>query len=140
MRESKLWNEASTCVEHIHGLLIDLVEHYPDEKWTTAAKLRTAATDGMFFISKAIAGMTPEYNRYDWDQARRHFFAMQSLYLVAGKRKMLELDPEMVIKLDRLLKVITEACEKAKADAELQHDKELELWIKKYDLWQKIQK
>lgn len=138
LRSDPVWQDASAISEYIYSQLDHLIENYPEEKWATASKLRTAANDGLFFISKAVAGTTPDSNLHDWDQARRLYFALQAQYLLASKQHFIQLDPTMVVKLDKLLATITQVIDSTNIDIQVQADKELEPWLKKYDIWRKI--
>ena len=61
------------------------------------------------------------------------------MYIFACKQKFLELDPEIVVKIDKLLKEINANIATVKKEAENKAKKELEPWLEKYSLWKEMQ-
>lgn len=139
IRSDKIWQDTYKSVQHIYRVIGDIVSNFPDEEWNTASKLRSTANDSMMYVSVAVGNALPEVSSYDWNNARKYLFAMQSMYTFAAKQNFTTLEPELIVKLDDILAQIDsriEDCQTAKAASEKQ---ELEPWLEKYRLWQKIQ-
>jgi hypothetical protein len=139
LRDDPLWRNVFNIAQTVYGKLDDIISNYPEEEWNTASKLRNAANDSMFFVSQALGNKLASNASYDWNEAHKHLFALQSTYIFAAKQKYLELDPDVVVCLDNALEIASgqiEASEKA-ADKDKQED--LEPWLEKYRIWQKMQ-
>ncbi len=105
LRSNPIWKDTYEIVEHIYSKIDDLITNFPDEQWNIASKLRNAASDSLFCVSQAV-GNAPEMSEYDWNNARKNIFSLQSMYIFATKQKFIELEPEIIVKLDKLLKEI----------------------------------
>lgn len=140
LRDNQLWKEVYSLAGLIYAKLDDLVANFPDEKWNSASRLRNAANDSLFYVSLAVGSATPETSLHDWNSARRNLFALQSVYTFAAKQKFFELEPEVIVTIDRLLKVVDKEMDASRLAAERREQKELEPWLEKYRLWQTIQK
>ncbi len=88
----------------------------------------------------AVANIPEMSGEYDWNYARKYLFSLQSMYIFATKQKFLELEPEIIVKIDKLLREIEVQIKQSKRKEEERNKKELERWLEKYRLWQKIQK
>jgi hypothetical protein len=138
IRDDKLWKDVYTLVEGAYAKIDDLIAGFPDEQWTTAAKLRNAASDSLFYVSLATGSAAPETGQYDWSNARKNLFALQAMYTFAAKQKFFELEPEVVVKIDSLLEQIDKKLHESKAQWDKRNQEELEPWLEKYRIWQKI--
>jgi len=139
LRTNPLWKGTYELVEFIYGKIDEIIDNFPDEKWATATKLRNSANDSLFYVAQCVSGSSSDGAEYDWSNARRSLFSLQTMYLFAGKQKFLELDPEVVVKIDELLQKVDEGIKSSKKEAESNAKKELEPWLEKYKLWQKMQ-
>lgn len=139
IRDDVVWKDVYALVEHIYGKIEELIANFPDEQWATASKLRNSANDSLFYISQAIGSAAPEINQYDWNNARKNLFSLQSMYTFAAKQKFLELEPEIIVKIDGLLEEINKKIAITKKEAQKKNKEELEPWLEKYRLWQKMQ-
>ena len=140
IRNDKLWKDVYTLVENIYSKIGDLISDFPDEQWATASKLRNSANDSLFYASQAIGSVSSETNLHDWNNARKNLFSLQSMYIFAAKQKFFELEPEVIIQIDSLLEEIDKKISESKKEAEKRNKEELEPWLEKYRIWQKIQK
>lgn len=139
LRTNPLWKDAYALVEYIYGKIDEIVDNFPDEKWTTISKLRNSANDSLFYIAQSIGNAATDGAEYDWSNARKSLFALQTMYIFAGKQKFLKLDPDIVIRIDRLLEKIDAGFEISKREVERKTKKELEPWLEKYRLWKEMQ-
>lgn len=139
LRTNPLWKDTYELVEYIYGKIDEIIDNFPDEKWTTAAKLRNSANDSLFYIAQSIGNIATDGAEYDWSNARKSLFALQTMYIFAGKQKFVQLDPEIIVKIDELLKKIDSGTETSKKEAERKTKKELEPWLEKYHLWKEMQ-
>jgi hypothetical protein len=139
IRDDVLWQNVYKLVEHIYSKIDDLIINFPTEEWTTASKIRNSANDSLFYISQAIGNVAPEAGKYDLSNARKSLFTLQSMYTFAAKQKFLDLEPELIVKLDRILAEVDERIDLGDRELKKKNKEELELWLEKYRLWQKMQ-
>jgi hypothetical protein len=137
-RANPLWKETYAIVEYMYGSISELIINFPDEKWGTASKLRNAANDSLFYIAQAVGNATPEARDYDWSSARRNLFALETMYIFVCKQKFLELEPSIVVRIDTLLKQIDTQIEVTKKESKDKTQADLQSWLDKYQLWQKM--
>ena len=78
-------------------------------------------------------------DKYDLNAARKNIFSLQAMYMLAAKNKFLVLQPELVVSMDAILAEIDIRIAASDREIELQRQKELEPWMQKYKLWQKMQ-
>lgn len=138
LRENALWKETYAIAAFMYGKIDELVENHPDEKWVMASKFRTAASDSMFYMAQSIGTAVDDANGYDWSNARRSLFALQTMYIFATKQKLLELEPSIVVRIDALIAAIDLQIAKNKKDAEAATKKDMEPWLEKYRLWREM--
>lgn len=103
LRDNPLYKETLAIAEVMYGLLDKLVEDFPEEKWATASKLRNAANDSLYYVSQAVGNALPETSAYDWSNVRKHLFSLQTMYIFAGKQHFFVLDPDVVVRIDKLI-------------------------------------
>lgn len=139
LRLNPLWQDVYELVVHIYGKIDEIMDNFPDEKWTTASKLRNSANDSLFYIAQSIGNTSIEAAEYDWSNSRKSIFALQTMYIFAGKQKFLELDPDIVVRIDKILEKIDSSIEASKKEVERKNKKELEPWLEKYRLWKEMQ-
>lgn len=139
IREDVFWQSVYKIVEHIYSKIDDLIANFPNEEWATASKLRNSANDSLFYVSQAVGGVAPEMGKYDLSNARKNIFSLQSMYIFATKQKFLGLEPELIVELDSILAEIDKRIEDNDKESEKKNKKELEPWLEKYRLWQKMQ-
>lgn len=124
----------------MHAEVERLDRDHPDEKWGITSKLKTASSDSVFYVSFAIANQNTDGNsQYDWASAKRNLFAMQSIYTLAGKQKLLKVNPTIFISIDEALSKINHALTICTEEKQAHIDQEMSLWLKKYDIWKQIQ-
>ena len=137
LEDSTIWQEACSLAEYMYSKLIEFSE---EEKWDSQRKLRSSANDVMFFVSQAIGNAVPGGREYEWGLSRKHAAALKTMYRFACRQKFIDLEPEIMVRLDKLIKQIDLEVVKANRQTEEHGQKELELWLEKYRLWQKISK
>ena len=138
LRSHDLWKSAYAIAQFTYEQAAVIVAEYPDEKWTIATKLRNSASDYVLHVSEAISDV-PESSEYDWSNAKRSLFALQSIYILATKQKLLETDPDIIVKIDAILAAIEKNITASKEAKQAKKKEELESWLEKYQIWQKIQ-
>ncbi len=139
IRDDKFWKDVYYLVEHMYGKINDLITDYPDERWTSANKLRNAANDSLFYASQAVGSANLEACQYEWNNARKNLFALQSMYTFAAKQKFFDSEPEVIVKIDSLLTHVDKQIALSKKAIADKNKEELEPWLEKYRLWQQIQ-
>ncbi len=140
IREDELWQSVYGVVQHIYGKIDRLIDSFPNEEWTTASKLRESANDSLFYVSQAVGSAVPESDIYDLNTARKNLFTLQSMYTFAAKQKLIELEPELIVTIDKILIEIDARIATSKKESRQKRDEDLEPWLEKYQLWQKMQK
>ena len=139
IRDDRLWKRVFELVQQIYSLADNLVTQFPEEEWRTVSKLRNSANDSLFYVSQAVANVTPEAHKYDLSNARKSLFTMQSMYTFGAKQKFMDLDPELIVTIDSLLAEIDERIANNEKEVKKKNKEELEPWLEKYHLWQKMQ-
>lgn len=139
LRDHPIWKETFALAEHIYDCLDQESENFPDtEEWNTRSKLRNSVNDAMFYVSMAAGSRAPGGNEYEWNNAKKHISALLSMYLFAGRRRFLPLDPEIVVRIEGLLETISMEIDTARDSAKRREQEELEPWMERYRLWEKI--
>ena len=139
IRQDQLWQRVYKLVEHIYQKVDELVADFPHEEWATASKLRNSANDTLFYVSQTVGSSAPETSKYDINNARKHLFAMQSMYTFAAKQKFIDLEPELIVEMDNILAELDTRTEESKKAIKDSNKEDLEPWMEKYRLWQKMQ-
>jgi hypothetical protein len=132
LENDPVWKEASDIAEFMYGKL----EEFPEEeKWETQRKLRSAANDLLFTVSQASGDASPSGTEYQWGMARRHASALKAMYRFAGRQKFIELDPQMMVRLDRLITNIESRVKGSYKQTEDHNQSDMETWRKRYKMW-----
>jgi hypothetical protein len=132
LEDSHLWLEACSIAEIIYAVLDELPE---DEKWATASKLRNTANDLMYYISQAVSATSPASNEYEWSHVRKSIGALKTMYRFAGRQKFFELQPEVMVRFDKLIALVDIEVMKAYEQNEADKARDLETWHQKYKIW-----
>jgi hypothetical protein len=140
MKENSLLKEALVIAQSMYGVASEVETDSLDEKWRTASKLKNAANDAYFYVAQVAGAGKNQALEFDCINARKYLNTLKAMYVFAAKQNMTELDPELVVKIDRLVSEID--AEKASSQKEIKRriEKELEPWLEKYRIWQKISK
>ena len=139
LRNDKLWKAVYKLAQDMYAKSNDMNAEFPEEQWRSAGKLRSSANDALFYVSQAIGQTKQEMSLYDWNSTHKHLFAVQSMYTFAAKQKFIELDPEVVLLLDDLLTQVDQRITAANQAIKDQDAEDLEPWMEKYRIWQKLQ-
>lgn len=126
IRNNKLWKDVYSLVVDIYDKIEDIIANFPDEQWATASKLRNTANDSLFYASQAIGSATPEVNLYDWNNTRKNLFTLQSMYTFAAKQEFIDLEPELIVKIDNLLEEIDKKISESRKEADKCKKEELD--------------
>lgn len=126
---------ANELADYIYGKFHEFPE---EEKWVTVNKLRNAANELMFYVAQAAGNIAPTGAEYEWSNAHKNANALRTSYLFATKQEYIDLDPEIIVKIDDLMRCIKEQSKEAAKLAEAANNKELEHWRKKYKIWKAI--
>lgn len=134
--QDALWHEASDIAEYVYGKLHELPD---EEKWQTGARLRSEANGLMYFTACAVGSAAAASQESDWGYVRRAATALRVVYRFACRQKFLTLDPEIMVRLDALLKQADAAIAESRQRLEEEDRKDFEHWHKKYELARKVQ-
>jgi len=104
IRDDPRWKQGYELAQHMYDLLEELVQSHPEERWVTHNKIRVATSDMLFCLSLAISNDNPENAIYDWMNARKCLFALQAMYMFACKQRFLDVEPDIVLQIDTMLK------------------------------------
>ncbi len=127
------WKEANSIATHMYGKLRELP---PEEEWDTKRKLQSSAVDLIFYVSQAL-GNGAAANEYEWGLARKAAAGLKTVYRFAGRQKFIRLDPDVMLQLGGMTKMIDGELAKAHERLEAADEAELDLWREKYKLWRK---
>jgi hypothetical protein len=127
-----LLNETLDVVGYMYGKLAELPE---EEKWDTQAKLRTAANETLYYLSLAIGNLEPTTTEYEWGSAHKHAYTLLTMYRFAGKQSFLELDPDILLRLSKIIDAVKRGTENAMQASAKKDAKEMENLRNKYALW-----
>lgn len=135
--KNKIWVEANKLAE----LIYDLLEQFSyDEKLATARKLQNSMNDFIFYVGQAVGAEVRQHTaEFDWVYANKSLLGARTMYRFAGKQGMIELDPNILVVMDRLEDSIGKELEKCSKAIKEFEDKDMKLWLKKYDVWKKMQ-
>lgn len=137
LEDSIIWQEACSLAELIYSKLGSFPE---DEKWATERKLRNAANDLMFYAAEVIGGSSPTVSEYGWSNVRKSISILKTMYRFAGRQKFIELEPEVMVRFDKFIKLIDDETTKAYEQTEVSKEQDLTLWREKYKLWKATEK
>lgn len=139
VRDDSFWKDVYALAIRFYAIGDEVIKIAPSEEWRTVSKLRNAASDSLFYASQAVGNSAPEAASYDLNFTRKNLFALQSMYTFATKQAYIELDPELVVKIDKIISEIDTRITLSKEEAKKKNDEELQPWLEKYRLWQKMQ-
>lgn len=105
LEDEPLWVEVNSLVEYVYSKLPELPE---DEKWDTTSRLRSAANTLLFAMAEALGDPSSGAAEFNWGAMRRHASSLKTMYRFAGRQKFFELEPEIMVRLDELLRQIDE--------------------------------
>lgn len=132
--DSAVWKEANALAEYIYSIL----DKIPQEDWSVASKLRISSTDMIFYCSQAINNTNPSGQEFDWGYTRKAVGTSKTLYRFVGRQKLIKLDPEIMVRFDRLIDLIDIEVQKAYDQTAAQSEKELDVWRKKHKLSKEV--
>lgn len=140
MKENTLLNEVSAITAAMYDVAENIEANEPDEKWRTVSKLKNAANDAYFCVAQVVGAGKAQSAEYDCVNARKNLNTLKSMYIFACKQDMTELDPNIVVRIDKA--VITIDAEQTAGQKEVKRktDDEMKPWLEKYKIWQKISK
>lgn len=130
-----LWNEVNDLAEYMYGKAAEIPS---DEEWRTIYKLKIASIDLLFYAAQALGCVSPATAQFEWVNARKQAVALKAIYRFAGRQKFIVLEPEVMVRLDKLIEQIDTALAADKAKTDVQEEEDLKPWLKKYEIWKKI--
>lgn len=137
LEASPIWKEANRIAERIYKITAD----YPDEeKWQSRHKLRQSASDLIFYVALGLGNGAPGGQEFDWGYARKSITALKTIYRFAGRQGFLEIDPAIMVDLDRLVEAVDTELAEAYERVDQLEQNTLKPWLKKYRIWQEISK
>jgi hypothetical protein len=140
MKESSLLKEASAIAKSMYEVADAIETNSIDEKWRTASKIKNAANDSYFYAAQVVGAGENNALEFDCINARKHLATLKSMYVFATKQDMIELDPDLIVKIERLIAEIDTAREAGEAEVKRKTEEELKPWLEKYRIWQKMSK
>lgn len=139
LEDDPLWNEANALAAYFYDKLGDFPE---EEKWHTQSKLHNAAADFIFWMGLSLSNVSTSGQEHDWAYARKYIGALKTVYRFAGRQKFVELDPEIMVRLDKLMAQVDKRIQQAYVKSEefrtTEAEKDLKPWLKKYEIWRKL--
>lgn len=137
LESNPLWKQAADIASYVYSIL----DTFPaEEDWDTKRKLRTSANDLIFYVAQALGvEANPNAAKYDWINARKQLFALKALYHFSYKQSFIELEPEFMVKLDKLTTEVDNQIAEVGKRVESEQAEESKAWIKKYETWKEMQ-
>jgi hypothetical protein len=135
LEDDPIWKEACALAEYMYAHLHTLPE---EEKWETQHKLRGSANDMMYYTSQAIGLGWLQGATYEWSQVRKFANALKAMCRFAGRQGMLELEPDIMVRLDAFIKQVDQKFSAALKETEATNKEEMEDWRKQYVMWQQM--
>ncbi|HSX31040.1 MAG TPA: hypothetical protein VLE99_03935 [Candidatus Saccharimonadales bacterium] len=136
VEESVIWREACDLAEYMYGIVHELREH--GEEFRTESKIKYSANDLMFYVAQALGNAIPSGAQFEWGNARRNLSSLKTMYRFAGRQKFLVIDPAIMVRLDKLNKLIEAEIQKAAAKTKAANEAQLSVWREEYSLWRKM--
>jgi hypothetical protein len=140
MKKNPLLEEATVIANSTYRVADAIETDSLDEKWRTASKLKNAANDAYFYVAQVTGAGKNQALEFDCINARKHLNTLKAMYIFAAKQSITELDPELVMKIDRLVLEIDSEQVSSQKEIKRKAEEELEPWLEKYRIWQKISK
>ena len=140
MKENSLLTEVSAIASAMYEVAESIEANDVDEKWRTVSKLKNAANDAYFCVAQVIGAGKAQSAEFDCINARKNLNTLKSMYIFASRQGMTELDPELVVRIDKVVKVIDAEQDASKKEIKYKTEEEMKPWLEKYRIWQKISK
>jgi hypothetical protein len=140
MKEHPLTKEAYAIADAMYGVGNEIETNLLDEKWRTANKLKNAANDAFFYVTQVVGTGSGQSLEYDCVNARKYLNTLRSMYIFASKQGMIQLDPDLVVRIDALIGKIDAEHELSKKETKRKNEEEIKPWLKKYMIWKEISK
>ncbi len=140
MKENSLVAEASVIAQSMYEAADAVEESSDEEKWRTVSKLKNAANDAYFYVAQVSGAGKNKAIEFDCIYARKNLNALKSMYLFASKTGLIKLDPNEVIRIDKLIIRIDTELESSQNETKLKTEEDLKPWLEKYQIWKKISK
>ena len=117
----------------------ELADSLPiEEKHMISSRFRFACLDIVFYIAQGVGG-EGGITEHDWISVKKNLLGLKSVYRLAGKQGVVNIDPDLMVKIDSLY---DETDENLKLSREVVKDlrkEDLEPWLEKYKLWKEMQ-
>ena len=140
MKDKSLIDEVSFIAESMYAVADAIETDSDDEKYRTISKLKNAANDAYFYVAQVSGAGKNQALEFDCIFARKNLNTLKSMYVFASKLVIVELDPEEVVRIDKLIAMIDAEQKASQKETKLKTEEELKLWLEKYRIWQKISK
>jgi hypothetical protein len=138
MNNNSLLKEASDIAEKIYKMADEIESSEPDEKWRTVSKLKNSANDAYFYIAQVAGAGKAQSFEFDCVNARKNMSTLKYMYVFACRQGMVELEPEIVLRMEKLIVVIDDEQKLSQLQTKSRSDEELKPRLEKYRIWQKI--
>jgi hypothetical protein len=136
--KNEIWLKSNQLAEEIYAILDQFSE---SEKFNTQRKLQNAANDLIFYVGQAIGSESQPHNaEFDWIYANKNLLGLRTIYRFAAKQHMIKLKPELMVLMDKIEVLIAKELNKSTIAAKQVKDDDIKDWLKKYDLWKKMNK
>lgn len=140
MKENSLLKDTAAIANTMYAVADVIETNSSDEKWRTVSKLKNAANDAYFYAAQVVGAGENQASEFDCINTRKNLNALRAMYIFATKQHIAELDPELVLKIDKIVSEIDAVQEASKNEIKRKTKEELKPWLEKYRIWQKISK
>ncbi len=136
LENNTLWQQANEIAEYMYSIVDKLPA---EENWNTKSKLRIASGDLIFDLAQALGGAAnPAAAKYAWVSARKQLFALKTMYRFSYKQHYVDMDPDVMVKIEKLVDETDEQIERCGKQAEKETEAQVKSWLKKYEVWKEM--
>lgn len=123
---------------YLSDFIFELIDELPNSESALKLRLQYIAVDISFYLL-LCDGARDKSVAHEWCSARNHAVAFRGLYRLAGRRGLFKIQPEIMVRVDELIKEIDYNITKAEENTKQQEQSEMEPWLKKYKIWKEMQ-
>jgi hypothetical protein len=136
LEDEPIWQIANELAEYFYSILPNFPE---EEKWNSESKTRQEANNLVFSAGEALGNIAQTISDYEWGSVRKAASGLKTIYRFAGRQKFITIDPDIMVKLNKLLALIDVQVIVAFEASEAYNQRELERWRERYQLWKQLE-
>jgi hypothetical protein len=115
-------------------------EFQDDERWRLSRELKDVSVFVVTETAMAVGNDGLAGTEFLWGNVRKQISRLRAVYRFAGKQGFLQIDPEVMVRIDKFIQQVSDQVQEAYDRTEAASEKELNVWAKKHKLWKEIGK